>query len=178
MPLTETIGYDFHGGKQMAEALRQLPGIVARGLLAESLIAGAVPLRDVAQARARLRRGPRRRPESVPLADTIRIFWNEEVRGWRASVDVGTKSPIAHLREFGHRMVIGGKLGRRHLITRGPNKGQMSQGGGRIVGQVPAYPFLRPAADETAEESVRTIGDTLGPAIEAEFAKRAPHEHA
>lgn len=156
----QVIRFDVPGGKQMAEALRQLPADVAGEVLETALIAGATPMRDDAAMRARIRRGPRRRPEALALADSITITVRERA-GWQAAVDVGTNSPIAHLREFGHRMVVGGK-------RRG--------GGGRIIGQVPAYPFLRPAADENAEGSVRLIGTTLGPEIEAAFRRRAPHE--
>jgi bacteriophage HK97-gp10 putative tail-component len=173
---TETIRFDFAGGKELAAALRQLPADVAGEVLESALIAGATPIRDDAAARARIRRGPRRRPETVTLASTIRIVVRER-EGWRAAVDVLTKTPYAHLVEFGHHLVVGGQLGRRHVANQGPHKGK-TIGGGHIIGHVPAYPFLRPAADENAEGSVRLIGTTLGPEIEAAFARRAPHEQA
>jgi hypothetical protein len=152
---TETIRFTIAGGKQLAEALRQLPADIAGEVMETALVAGATPIRDDAAARARIRRGPRRHPEAVPLADTIRIMVRER-SGYRAAVDIVTKSPTARFREFGHRMVRGG----------------------HVVGHVPAYPFLRPAADERAESSVRIIGDELGPEIENAFARRAPHEQA
>jgi len=155
---TETIRMDFPNGRAMAAALRELPRAVRGEILVEALVDGAVPIRDTAGARVR-HRGPRRRPETVPLADSIQIFPGER-DALHAVVEVGTKKPTAHFVEFGHRMVVGGKLG----------------SGGRVVGQVPAYPFLRPAADENMEATVQIIGESLGHEIEDAFAKRAPHE--
>jgi hypothetical protein len=172
--MNETIRMEFANGKQMAAALRQLPSDVGAEVMETTLIAGATPIKNDAAARARIRRGPRRRPETIPLADTIRIEVRER-SGLNAAVEVLTTSRIAQLREFGHRMVVGGKLGRRRVLQSGPNKGE-TVGGGRVIGQVPAYPFMRPAADENAELAVRIMGTTLGPEIEAAFAKRAPHE--
>jgi len=165
--MAAAITFDFRGGREMAAALRQLPADVAGEVMETALIAGATPIRDAAQVRARIHRGPRRRPEALALADTIKIQVRERA-GWQAAVVVGTKQPTAHLVEFGHRLVVGGRLqGRGRTGT-----------GGRVVGQVPAYPFLRPAADENAEAAVAIIGQTLGPEIEAAFAARAPHESA
>ena len=167
------VRFEFPDGKAMAAALRDLPADVAGEVMETALIAGATPIRDAAIMRARIHRGPRRRPEALALADTIKIQVRERA-GWRAAVVVGTKQPTAHLVEFGHRLVVGGRLGRRRALKSGPRKGEIT-GGGRVIGQVPAYPFLRPAADENAETAVRLIGSTLGPEIEAAFAARAPH---
>lgn len=66
---------------------------------------------------------------------------------------VGTASPVAHLIEYGHLLVKGGPL----------------NGGGHVVGWVPAYPFLRPAAESNVREAVETIRDVTFAAIETEL---------
>lgn len=170
---TETVRIDFPNGKALAAAIRDLPRAVRGEIQVKALMEGAVPIRDTAGALVR-HRGPRRRPESVSLADSIRIFPGER-DARHAVVEVGTKKPTAHLVEFGHRMVVGGQVGGRRVLQRGPRKGE-TVGGGRVVGFVPAYPFLRPAADENAETSVRLIGDFLGPEIEAAAVQRGPHD--
>src|SRR5437867_727459 len=96
--------FAFEGGKELATALRALPTDVAEEVLDTSLIAGATPIRDAAAARAGERRGPRRRPATIPLAQTIQIVVRER-EWWQARVDVQTKTPYAILREFGHRIV-------------------------------------------------------------------------
>jgi len=167
------IRLDFPSGRAMAAALRALPRAVSGALMVTALMEGAVPIRDAAGALVR-HRGPRRRPETISLADSIRIFPGAR-DATHATVEVGTKKPTAHLVEFGHRMVVGGKLGARRVLQYGPRKGE-AIGGGRVVGFVPAYPFLRPAADENAETSVRLIGESLGEEIAAAAAQQGPHD--
>lgn len=144
---------DFPNGQAFADALHELGHDVSGEILATALVAGAAPIRDDAAARAAIHRGPRRRPESIPLAETIhtRVV---RMQAAEAEANVETKSPIAHLVEFGHAEV------------RGDHQ----------IGTVPAYPFLRPAADEHIEEAVTIIGETLGQAIAKAFEERAPHE--
>lgn len=144
---------DFPQGQAFADALRELGKDMTGELLAEALIDGAAPIAEAARATASIHRGPRRRPEAVPLAETI-YTTVERMSATAAAVDVGTKSPIAHLVEFGHAEV------------RGDHQ----------VGTVPAYPFLRPAADAHVEESVTIIGETLGQEIEKAFEEHVPHE--
>jgi HK97 gp10 family phage protein len=146
---------DFPSGQAFAEALHELGKDISGEILATALVAGAAPIRDDAATRAEIHRGPRRRPEAVPLAETIRTTV-ERMGAIEADVHVGTNSPIAHLVEFGHAEV------RSH----------------HQVGTVPAYPFLRPAADAHEEEAVAIIADTLGREIEKAFEERAPHETA
>lgn len=146
---------DFPQGQAFAEGLRQLGADITGEILATALVEGATPIQEDAATRAAMHRGPRRRPEAIPLAETIRTRVVHLGAG-DATVHVGTNSPIAHLVEFGHAEV------------RGDHQ----------IGTVPAYPFLRPAADERIEESVSIIGETLGREIAKAFEERAPHEAA
>lgn len=59
-------------------------------------------------------------------------------------------APHAHLVEYGHDLVKGGKKGR----------------GGRVVGHVPAHPFFRPAWDSKQAEVKRQVEADLRALIE------------
>jgi len=147
--MADGMSMDFPRGREFAAALRKLGEDVSGELLATALVAGAQPIKEDAQARASVHRGPRRRPETPRLEETIRTEV-EEMKADYAEVHVGTNKKTAHLREFGHAKPTGGT--------------------------VPAYPFLRPAMDAHAEEAVKIIGETLGREIEKAFKERAPHE--
>ena len=141
------------GGKELADALRQLPDDVGGEILATALVEGARPIKDDAAERASIHRVRRRHPEAIPLADTIETVV-KTVAADHAKVNIQSNSPTAHLVELGHREVHGGK----------------------VVGEVQPYPFMRPAADAHVEDSVRIIAESLGKEIEDAFQKRAPHE--
>jgi len=66
----------------------------------------------------------------------------------------GQVSKVAYNVEYGHRMVIGGesKLGPDGVF----------RGAGVVVGDVPPYPFLRPAFEASAQEAIEAIGMELG----------------
>jgi HK97 gp10 family phage protein len=148
---------EFKGGKQLEAVLLQLPEAIRGEILQQALVAGADPVRTAAADNARTRRWPRRRPESVALADSIKITLGAQ-DATHAEVDVGTKKRTAHLVEFGHAKVVG-------------------RGNDRVtIGQVPAYPFLRPALDEHKEEALDRIGEALGKEIETAFRRLAPQE--
>jgi len=149
----DSMKMEFKGGKQLERALLQLPKELRGEILQQSLVAGAEPVRTDAASRARTRRGPRRRPETITLADSIKTFLGEK-DATHAVVDVGTKKPHAHLVEFGHRKVVGDQT----------------------LGQVPAYPFLRPAFDENKEEVLQRTGEVMGKEIETAFRRLAPQE--
>jgi HK97 gp10 family phage protein len=148
--MATTVSIRFEGVREFAKALRQLPDAVAAEALETALAAGAGPIRERATQLARRRSGK--------LAGSIRILASESTRA-SAAVSVGTKVKYAHLIEFGHRLVRGGSL---------------RQGTGRVVGTVPAFPFLRPAVDEQRELILRRIGQVLGAQIEAAFRRTAP----
>lgn len=151
--MRETIEMEFKNGKQLAAALRELSEETRGAVLSAALQQGAEPIHAAAVEHASIHRGPRRRPEAVPLSETIRIEV-AEVGKESARVNVGTNSPIAHLVEFGHDEVRGDKT----------------------FGHVQAYPFLRNAADDNVQEAIAIIGESLGDTIEKVFHKQAPHE--
>jgi len=66
----------------------------------------------------------------------------------------GQVSKIAYNVEYGHRMVVGGKS------KLGPDG--VFRGEGSVVGDVPPYPFLRPAFEASAEGAIEAVGVELG----------------
>lgn len=182
--MPESMSIEFKGGKEMEAALRKLPDEIAGEVLQTALWAGARPVQLAAQEKARVRLGPRRRPGTVALADSIQIM-PSEMDAAHAVVLVGTRVKYAHLREFGHRKVARGPS--RAGLGAKPSKDTPAQSTHRILlrralhvrrqgasGQVPAYPFLRPALDEKGQEAVGIINRVLGREIEAAFRRLAP----
>jgi HK97 gp10 family phage protein len=67
----------------------------------------------------------------------------------------GAVAKTAHLVEYGHRMVTGGKSKM--------NAAGNFIGGGKVHEvDVPAHPFLRPAFEESATAAMEAIAETLG----------------
>jgi hypothetical protein len=66
----------------------------------------------------------------------------------------GNVPKVAYVVEYGHRMVKGG---RSKLNALGK-----FEGSGKVVGDVPAYPFLRPAFESSANEALEAMGVALG----------------
>jgi hypothetical protein len=96
----------------------------------------------------------RARVKSGRLKKSIKVKNEGLVRG-DVKFSVGTSDNKAHLIEFGHFLVKGGPL----------------NNGGHIVGWVPAYPFLRPAAESNVREAVETIRDVTLTAIAWELVR-------
>lgn len=80
---------------------------------------------------------------------------NEGLRNDEVTFSVQTADRKAHLIEHGHLLVKGGPL----------------NAGGHVVGWVPAYPFLRPAAENNATQVVEKVMEVTGAAIEQEALK-------
>ena len=97
----------FEGGREMAQMLRSLPGIVAEQLLEKALGSAAGVLLRVARTKVP-RPAERRRPRTKRLADSLRAFPVEKNRS-RVVIHVGTRTPYAHLVERGHEIVARGK---------------------------------------------------------------------
>ena len=162
----------FHGGKEFARFLKQLPGAISAEILETSLMAGAQIIVERAQGKCP-KPAIRRRPNTVRLADSIRATTKEKDAA-HAIVNVGTNVPYAHLVEYGHQIVPRGPARERISVTSVGRTGRVSvrttivantkrQGSG---GFVAPRPFLRPAFDESREEVVNRIGQVMGKEIE------------
>ncbi len=150
--MADGVTFRIQGLRELSDRLHALPEALGGPVLERSVRAGAELIRADAAARA-----PR---ATGKLARSIAL-WTLDVSRDHVSVAVGLRRlPYAHLVEFGHRMVIGGRLGARRAIRRGPRAGQVT-GGGREVGFVAARPFLRPAFDELGPTALERIGAVL-----------------
>lgn len=88
------------------------------------------------------------------LKGSIRVSVERPVAGVvRAVIGPSRKAVrVAHLVEYGHRLVKGGKS---RVGPMGP------VGPGREIGEVPEHPFLRPAFEATTQAVLDTFKDEL-----------------
>lgn len=77
--------------------------------------------------------------------------------GFRSRVvwEVANSAPHAHLVEYGHRQVAGGRVGK----------------GGRVIGSVPPHPFMRPAVDATKDIVQRKVEVGIRRFVERAFSR-------
>lgn len=181
----------FHGGKELARALRQIPRAIAQEILETAVVAGAGIVRAAAAAKCP-RPAERRRPGTVRLSDSIKVVVTEKAPSY-VTVNVGTKVPYAHLVEYGHQVVPRGKTRERVSIT----TVRVSKRTGKQVvstrlgldplaraklhdrraagsrGFVAPRPFLRPAFDENKERVLQRIAQVIEKGLEVEARKAA-----
>jgi Bacteriophage HK97-gp10, putative tail-component len=88
------------------------------------------------------------------LRDSIRVYVRRMgdgvIRAWIGPNMRGKKTNVAHLVEYGHRLVKGGKS--RVGITG-------AAGPGHEIGDVPAHPFLRPAFEASWQAALDAVAD-------------------
>jgi HK97 gp10 family phage protein len=142
------------GFKELDRVLKELAEVnkgAARSALRESLQTAARPVVAAARTKAPKRSGRLKRSMGTQV---------RRVKGGLA-VAIGPRTKgksgarHGHLVEFGHRLVRGG----------------------RVVGHVPARPFLRPAWDaEGGEKALKRLAKELGPRI-VKHAERAAKRH-
>lgn len=104
------------------------------------------------------------------LRDTIGVVVRHYGYGVWLTV-VGPQHPAGahgHLVEHGHRMVVGGSVkplpGSQRVSAPTARGGRT--GKGRVVGHVQPYPFLAPAAAETAQQVEQMVIATVTEAVE------------
>ena len=139
------------GAKQLDKVLRDLAKVdnrAGRKVMRQALTVAAKPIVRDAKAKVAKRSGNLRR--SIGAV-------SPKGSGTKVSVKVGPRTGgkwkgfHGHLVEFGHALVRGGK----------------------VIGHVPAKPFMRPAWDTNKGGVLRTIGREIGPRIEKEAARLA-----
>lgn len=77
-------------------------------------------------------------------------------------------SKIAHLIEYGHDVVRGGK---KKNLWMGNTKTNRLQGMARVVGHAPAYPFVRPAMEGCGDKAREILAKEIGAGLEKAWAK-------
>lgn len=148
MPKKVKQSFELHGLKELAETLKQLPTAVAEASLAEAAEAGGRPILNAAQANAPEDLGNLKRSLDMKVV----VYPASRV----ATAIVGPRSreaPHAHFTEFG-------------TATRSTKSGANR-------GATPPRPFLRPAVDQTRQQSINAIGKVLGKSIEREGTRLA-----
>jgi HK97 gp10 family phage protein len=185
------------GSRELDRLLRELPEKVAKRVSNSAMRAGAKVVASAIKANAPVRsyRGllrtkhkvDKNRPSSLDAFSTrvsvrgkgnlrasVRsrvtsrrsdvTAANQLLRGGKASVvalaGVSERAFYARFLEYGFALVRGGSGGSR----RGP---------GRVVGHVPAKPFIRPAYEASKNLALRVVGDRLWKGIEREARKMA-----
>ena len=168
------------GVDELMAAFKELGSIGARAAMQDALKKGAQLVRDRAEALAprsseigpRMKFKPHLKDSIVVRSSLSRSQMRR--RGWRreeAEVFVGPTVPHAHLVEFGHLQVAArdegavamrGKKGSRKL-KRVKTK--------RVVGHVPAHPFMRPAFDTTKDAAAKVVLRAFGASL-AKVGKR------
>lgn len=178
----------FHGGKELVQALRQLPREVRRKVLGGAVLAGAGIVQRSASEKAPRDEMPRRR-RGKRLAESIKSVVTEETPS-SVTANVTTSDPVAHLQEYGHQKVPRGPNRRRVSVTRVSKTGRVTtrleidpderrrRRNTGSTGFTPPKPFLRPAFDENKEVVLRKIGEVLSVGIEAEAQRLASTDHS
>lgn len=126
-PKTPPITLD--GMDELRAAVKQVLGAMGDKEVANICLEGAKVIRTAMKRKAP--RGPTGHLKKAIRAKKAKRYQRHNPSAW-AAVD-RKRAPHAHLVENGHRLVKGGKLGK----------------GGRVVGNVPARPFVRSAVVET-----------------------------
>lgn len=155
------------GVPELLAALKGLGEVGSRAALQGALKKGA----EVTAVEAR-RLAPRgTEPKTkTRLANSIKVMANlsrsqKRKRGARraeAEIFVGPTVPHAHLVEFGHVLVKARHEGKVGLVGRRGKKRKAFVKTKRVIGHVPAHPFMRPAFDSTKERAAREVFKELG----------------
>lgn len=95
-------------------------------------------------------------PGSVKRDILVRFPASENQYQVTALIGPGKRAGrVAHLVEYGHRMVVGGKS---RVLANGK-----VQGNGKVLERdVPAHPFLRPAFEASVAEAQKVLAETMG----------------
>jgi len=158
-------GFTYHirGLRELDAKMAELGGAASKRIARKGLrAAGAVflgAITDAAPERPELPSGT-----ALPigaLAADIGMRLGRDEAGLPAAIVSPGKATrhVANWVEYGHRLVRGG----RNRKGRG--------GPGRVVGNVPAHPFIRPAFEASADAAVDTFVTTVQEQIEVEAKK-------
>jgi HK97 gp10 family phage protein len=163
---------EIQGGKELQEKLRTLPDRIAINVMRGAMYAGARVIRDIA-----IRKAPelaidysgkllRLLSRSGEVLAKMKPPKHPHIPG------LLKKSIVAQRTQSRDRNTVGAKVG----VTSSAFYGHMVEFGhqkGKGRSSAPPHPFMRPAADEGAEEAIRVMAEYAGRRIEQEAAKKA-----
>lgn len=155
------------GLSELLEKLQDLGDKQAKAAMRKALKAGA----QIEQA-AIIERAPVKvgnggiLPEGALKSDIVIKFHSDKDGSMTATVGPDKLTArVASLIEYGHRAVTGGYS---RLLSSGKTRGP-----GKHVGDVPAYPFIRPSFEATETQVTDAIVSTLVSEIEKSAAKNS-----
>lgn len=151
--MADSIEVDVSEMLGLADALDKLPPEIEGKIMDQAMSAGAQIFLDEMIARA-----PIRKDAPSPRSTGLKPFWiRADLRKRRIKDAIGyiigpTKATAYVVRwlEYGHMLVRGGRKGK-----------------GKVVGHVPAYPFVRPAADAGRAGAIAATSKRLGELVKA-----------
>ena len=161
------------GDKELLRALNLLPDRIYRKVVRQMTGRMATPV--VKAAKRNLKAVQSDKARGVLVKNLRKKTKTYKADGAVVTL-VGGKWPEAahaHLVEFGHRMVVGGTVER---LGGGPtpvSKRTGVRGGGRVVGFVPAQPFIRRAFDATKGQAMAIAERALRVGVKREAKKLA-----
>lgn len=170
------------GVDDLLSAFDQLGKIGARAAMQDAMKKGAELTAEAARRLAPRGEDPttkRRLADSIAVRANLSRSQNRKrgARRGEAEIFVGSTAPHAHLVEFGHMNV---KVTRADEATQRTFTRRVKQKGGgfslvtvrgklarqvtsrRVVGHVPAHPFMRPAFDATKAAATKVIFEEFG----------------
>ena len=160
------------------ELLKELEGLERKifdKVMAKSVLAGAKVIQKAAKELAPVRSNewegasypnpPGTLKKGIAIAKATR----QPPTIVRYQVGFSKKAWYGRLVELGHKLVRGGTLagGKKRRttpglpFTRGRKPRPTTSGQGRVVGHVPARPFLRPAFDNNVQKAIEAMKTTL-----------------
>lgn len=160
---------DILGLEETLAALKTLGAQVEREATKPAIQAGANVVTVVARAEAKkhspgaAERKITRKMTDPHLFEKVAFRLRTYQKGNVVFAAVGEEAKgaqHAHLVEFGHRMVVGGSVARITGKQKGyapPTKNKALRGAGRVVGQVPPHPWLRPVFEARKRRALDAI---------------------
>ena len=149
------------GLKELDAKLAELGTTAAKRVIREALKQGGyvfqLAVEERAPERPALPSGTALPPGALKLDIVVEMGTDDE--GLPAAIIRPGKytAYVARFVEYGHRLVKGG--------YRSMKRGKM-RGSGHDIGEVPAYPFIRPGYEAAREEAVRVTCESLASGIE------------
>ena len=170
------------GLTELDAALKKMGPAVYRRVTRQAVRAGARPIITAARANLASRKDEDNWPNTGTTAKSIiakvKLYPNRQVAvaiigpGTNVSADVSDRRPhmpkhvpanIAHLIEYGHDNVRGGKKNRK--------KGGKNPEGVKILGRVPPHPFLKPAVQASLSQVMEAMKSKAAEGLEREAEK-------
>jgi HK97 gp10 family phage protein len=156
----------FEGLRELDDKLKTMGDLAAKRIVRDALRAGAEITQAAIQERAPVRPGLPSGTALPPgaLAADIELYIGEE-DGWPAAIVRPGKwtAYAADWVEYGHRLIKGGY---NKLVGGGKHRGQ-----GKEIGEVRAYPFIRPGYEASREAAVQVLVKTAIDEVEKEASR-------